>query len=97
MVRNYFKVGKSNVVFITRIDEAWQEASALSDKTGDRIWIFKPVLSPGPWQNCPIIGHRPIEDIAKDLREAFDLPESATKRGLVEKYREEYKAASYHE
>jgi hypothetical protein len=94
MSPNYFKIGKDKFVAIHDIEEAWSRATLLSATSGERIWVFKPIMFSGPWQECPIIGHRPLSEIAKDLQETLALPDSPTKRGLILKYREEYKAAN---
>ena len=78
-VNNYFKVviPRSETHFFTFNDNSFEEvqdtyhrARLLAGKVGGTLSIYNPTFYPGEWDHSEIVGHRNIEAILVDLRQA---------------------------
>jgi hypothetical protein len=70
---NYFKVGSHLFFFVDSVPESVEDAYVAATMTGDAS-VFHPARIAGPWDSCPVIGHRPIEEIRRDLANGSSLP-----------------------
>ena len=74
-MRNYFKTSAGAFVFffgnvLESVEDAY--AAVTLQAPDEQPVLFAPVAFAGPWQACPIVGHRRREDIAAELVEETD-------------------------
>lgn len=76
--KNYFKSRNGHVFFFfDNVPESVESAYRAAVFVDDAPSIFRPPQFAGPWDACPIVGHRPRTEILRDLSTETDKEELA--------------------
>ena len=99
MINNYFKVtlrdhngvqSDTCNFFVDTVPESIEAAYESACLVGENPAIFRPAKVAGPWDKCPVVGHRLRGDILRDLSNETDNEElvrlHAELNALVECY-----------
>lgn len=75
-MKNYFKTHNGHLFFFhdsvpESVESAYRTALLLDENPS----VFRPARFAGPWDACPVIGHRRREEILQDLSSETDEEE----------------------
>lgn len=74
-MKNYFKAAGHLFFFHDAVPESVESAFRAAVFVAENPAIFRPSQFAGPWDACPVIGHRPRADILRDLSTETDEEE----------------------
>ncbi len=76
MMKNYLKTKSGRIfTFVDTVPESLESAWLAAVFDGTPICIYRPARFEGPWDTCPVIGHRTRGEVLADLSMESDEDE----------------------